>query len=153
MNHENKTLSGKRMNLLLSSESYKILKKYQEKYNTTATSYIEYLITHQDSEFIKDCLNKKQELSQKISHIINFNKKLYLDLNATFSNINQIAYALNLAKLQQNQELENLINNAEFQQDVLKALGTNKEELLNLRTLLKHFLELLETHKKSYKNL
>lgn len=152
-NYKKKEITGKRTHLILSKEAYLALKSQKEKlgYSNT-TQYIEslLLLTHNKNNDNANIFENANKLYDKITNLINFNKKIYLDLNATFSNINQIAYKLNLAHL--NGELDSL-NTKEIEQDIKQTLSQTKEYLMDLKVISKHIISLLESKQKTLQNL
>lgn len=148
-NYNKKQITGKRTHLVLSKEAYLALKSQKEKLGiSNTTQYIEslLLLTHEkNGETTFDNANK---LYDKLTSLINFNKKLFLDLNATFSNINQIAYKFNLAHI--NGELNDIVTK-EIHKEVNESLSKVKVELIDLRILTKHIINMLESKQQSLK--
>lgn len=93
---KSKYITGKRLNILISKDAYKALEKQKKQINTTR--YIEHLLIKADEnpESIAQSFDEQNKYLDQITQLINFNKKLYLDINATFSNLNQIAYRQNI---------------------------------------------------------
>ncbi|TLD95411.1 hypothetical protein LS71_008370 [Helicobacter jaachi] len=90
-----------------------------------------------------------QKKSNEIKNILNFNKKFYTDLNATMSNINQIALRLNIANLSDDEwELENLTRDENFLMEIKHELNELKQGLEETRKLTNHFANILlsKTH-------
>ncbi|WP_394980643.1 hypothetical protein [uncultured Helicobacter sp.] len=142
-NYQKKQITGKRTHLILSIEAYKAL---QSQMNTlglqNTTKYIESLLLLAQTQDIA----KTEKILDKLINLINFNKKLYMDLNATFSNINQIAYKLNLAFL--NNELDSVAD--ALQNEIKTTLAQTKEDLADLRIIVKNLIHNLD---KKYKTL
>lgn len=146
-NYKKKAITGKRTHIVLSQESYKALKKIKSKYNiSSTTAIIEYLLLAERQEARDDFSQKLDRNLTSAINLINFNKKIYLDMNATFSNINQIAYKLNLASL--NGTLDTL-DNDELNAEITQALALTRQDLADLRVILKHLIVLLQGKQKT----
>lgn len=142
-NYQKKQITGKRTHLILSIEAYKALQSQMNNLGLqNTTKYIESLLLLAQTQDIE----KTDKILDKLINLINFNKKLYMDLNATFSNINQIAYKLNLAFL--NNELDSVANT--LQDEIKTALAQTKEDLADLRIIVKNLIYSLD---KKYKTL
>ena len=142
-NYQKKQITGKRTHLILSIEAYKALQSQMNNLGLqNTTKYIESLLLLAQTQDIE----KTDKILDKLINLINFNKKLYMDLNATFSNINQIAYKLNLAFL--NNELDSVANT--LQDEIKTALAQTKEDLADLRIIVKNLIHSLD---KKYKTL
>lgn len=150
---KSKYITGKRLNILISKDAYKALEKQKKQINITR--YIEHLLIKADEnpESIAQSFDEQNKYLDQITQLINFNKKLYLDINATFSNLNQIAYRLNLANLNDPNELKALADNKEFLLDTKQNLIDTKEEVISLKELLKTFLKTMERAKKNAQSL
>lgn len=137
-----KTFNSHRFHCLLSIESYKNLTKKAQKEGKTMTEVIEnFLSSHKEKDI--------QKKSNEIKNILNFNKKFYTDLNATMSNINQIALRLNIANLSDDEwELENLTRDENFLMEIKHELNELKQGLEETRKLTNHFANILlsKTH-------
>lgn len=155
-NYQKKQITGKETHLILSLEAYKALNQQKEKLNIkSTTSIIELLLlstqnkdnTHIPNHIVDDVLERQQKVFNYITNLINFNKKLYIDINATFSNINQIAYRLNLANL--NNTLDS-VNTKELHQEVIQTLSQTREDLTDLKFIMKNLIKILKTHEKTF---
>ena len=147
---EGKNITGKRINLVISKDTYKALQAQRK--DMKMTPFIEQLILNTDPNALIHTQNQNA-LLDKFNALINFNKKLFIDVNATFSNVNQIAYRLNIANLSEDEEeLEILIQNKDFQTETKQILIDTKEEIQSLKSLIKTFISLLENSKQHTKN-
>lgn len=147
---EGKNITGKRINLVISKDTYKALQAQRK--DMKMTPFIEQLILNTDPNTLILTQNQNA-LLDKFNALINFNKKLFIDVNATFSNVNQIAYRLNIANLSEDEEeLEILIQNKDFQTETKQILIDTKEEIQSLKSLIKTFISLLENSKQHTKN-
>lgn len=142
-NYNSKTYNSHRFNCLLSLEAYKILVQKAKDNNDTLTSTIENLIISKNQKAQKINIDM-----QKITNIINFNQKVYTDLNATMSNLNQIAIRLNIANLSNDNSLESLREDNEFLAEVKETLQETKQGLEEVRKLTSHFNNLLISKQK-----
>lgn len=154
INYNKKVITGKETHLILSLEAYKALNTQKKKLNIkSTTALIEFLLlnaanhnTHIPHN-VEDTLPiKNQKVFAYITNLINFNKKLYLDINATFSNINQIAYRLNLANLNNTTDS---IDFTQLHQEIIQTLAQNREELLDLKVIMKNLIKILKNHEKT----
>ena len=147
---EGKNITGKRINLVISKDTYKALQAQRK--DMKMTPFIEQLILNTDPNTLILTQNQNA-LLDKFNALINFNKKLFIDVNATFSNVNQIAYRLNIANLSEDEEeLEILIQNKDFQTETKQILIDTKEEIQSLKSFIKTFISLLENSKQHTKN-
>lgn len=152
-NYQKKQITGKETHLILSLEAYKALNHQKQKLNIkSTTSVIELLLLNTQNNAIanniidEEVSQRNQKVFNYITNLINFNKKLYIDLNATFSNVNQIAYRLNLANLSNTLDS---INTKELHQEVIQTLSQTREDLADLRVIMKNFIKILKTHEKT----
>ena len=147
---ESKIYNSKHFHALFSLESYKILVKKAKEQNMNMTQFVENLILSQEEQYFE----KKQEKNivglEKLINLINFNKKFYTDLNATFSNLNQIALRLNIANLVSEEALQALRDDesvhAATQQNLIEAT----QMLEQVRELIKALIKQLEKSKKDF---
>ena len=121
----------KRLHALLHLEVYKNLVRQSQKYEMTMTDYITMLINNSNES--NHTSNNQSELNKLIS-LINFHKKLYIDLNATFSNLNQIAMRLNIDNIKE--ELQETISQSDFYANTIKTLEENKKTLKEIREVV-----------------
>lgn len=121
----------KRLHALLHLEVYKNLVKQSQKCEMTMTDYITMLISNSNES--NNTSSNQSELNKLIS-LINFHKKLYIDLNATFSNLNQIAMRLNIDNIKE--ELKETISQSDFYTNTIKALEENKKALKEVREVV-----------------
>lgn len=121
----------KRLHALLHLEVYKNLVRQSQKYEMTMTDYITMLISNSNES--NHTSNNQSELNKLIS-LINFHKKLYIDLNATFSNLNQIAMRLNIDNIKE--ELQETISQSDFYANTIKTLEENKKALKEIREVV-----------------
>lgn len=133
---KSKLIDGKNLHFILDIKAYENLKNKSKENSLTMTKFLEKML-----------LEKTQENEEKISRIFaltKLNKGLYEGTNATYSNINQIAYLLNVQKLLDGGEIDDLskidLNNISFQ---LKNLCN---DITNLRILILEFLLILDNN-------
>ena len=154
-NYQKKQITGKETHLILSLEAYKALNHQKEKLKIkSTTSLIELLLLnaqnqgnkHIPNNITDDISQRNQRVFGYITNLINFNKKLYIDLNATFSNVNQIAYRLNLANL--SNTLDSM-NTKELHQEIIQTLSQTRKDLSDLKVIMKNLIKILKTHEKT----
>lgn len=131
---KNKLIDGKRLNIVIDTLASKVLEKKVAETGICATKIIEQLL-----KTMPDGLGGITV--QRVNDMMRFQKKFYLDLNATFNNLNQIAYHLNLAELMHFKE--EVLNN-ELLENTLKQIQTNCDYLQELRILILQFQIILE---------
>lgn len=132
---KNKLIDGQRLTLVISEDCKKILntKLKEQKGQLTITSYIESLILR-DKNTQKDI--------DKVFSLALLNKDLYFSTNATFSNLNQIAHGLNLAKIF---DIDNIKNDKERLTRLLNALEESNHNVKQLRLLTLEMLLTLQS--------
>ncbi|PAF49439.1 hypothetical protein BKH41_01880 [Helicobacter sp. 12S02232-10] len=135
-----KSVSGKRTNFILDLESYKNLKDKSKEKNLTMTKFLETLLKEKGSQNALGIA--------KITALTNLNQKFYTDLNTTFSNLNQIAYNLNLDKFLETSRIDNV-----FLKNIADELIVTRIALQELRLLTLEFLLYLEIDNKKYKQI
>ena len=123
----NKIIEGKRVNIVLDSASSKILEDYMDSKKITATKIIEDAIKR-----MPDGLSMK--VIEKITTIMRLNDQTYKQANATFSNLNQIAYHLNLAKVYDKET--NLLKDNEMVQELSEVINLTSKYVQDLRVLV-----------------
>ncbi|PAF48811.1 hypothetical protein BKH41_04065 [Helicobacter sp. 12S02232-10] len=141
--HHNKTsrlVARKQTKFILDLESYQNLKKQSRENNLTMTKFLETLLKEKS-------LQNSSGIT-KIIALTNFNQKFYMDLNTTFSNLNQIAYNLNLDKFLEESKIDNA-----FLKNIADELITTKTALQDLRLLTLKFLLYLEIDNKKQKKI
>lgn len=154
-NYNSKIFNSKRLHIIVTTDKYEILLQNAKQLGLNMTTFIEFLIDSYEKKNLKaKILTKIQKEAQKLDKLnalINFNKKFYLDLNATFSNLNQIALRLNIANLDSQEELQNLINQDDFKANTLQTLQEAKEAVLASRTLVLELIKELQNKQKTIK--
>lgn len=133
---KNKLIDGKNLHLILNIKAYEELKNKSKENSLTMTKFLEKML-----------LEKTKENQEKISRIFSLtklNKELYEGTNATYSNINQIAYSLNVQKLLDGGEI------SDPSKIDLKNISNQIQNLCNdvtsLRILILEFLLILDSN-------
>lgn len=133
---KSKLIDGKNLHFILDIKAYENLKNKSKESSLTMTKFLEKML-----------LEKTQENQEKISRIFaltKLNKGLYEGTNATYSNINQIAYLLNVQKLLNGGEIDDLskinLNN------ITSQLKTLCNDITSLRILILEFLLILDNN-------
>ncbi|MBR2112204.1 MAG: hypothetical protein IJ950_04605 [Helicobacter sp.] len=153
-NYKKKQITGKEIHSIISIEAYKALQKHKDFLQIkNTTKILEILLLNAQQKHIaqknnssdsskENNIEKRIENNLKklvyITNLINFNQKLYIDLNATFSNINQIAYKLNLLDLNGNLKET---NTKEFYEETIIELNKTRRNLIDLRVMMKNVLK------------
>lgn len=84
----NKKIDGLRISAFVDEECKKIIQTRTKEMDVSTTFFLETLI--------KESLYKQTDL-ERVFKLTELNQDLYIATNATYSNINQIAFALNVA--------------------------------------------------------
>ncbi|MDO7253069.1 hypothetical protein [Helicobacter cappadocius] len=133
---KHKLIDGKKIFFVLDPKAYESLKNNSKENSLTMTKFLEKML-----------LEKSQENNENVSRIFaltKLNKGLYEGTNATYSNINQIAYSLNIQKLLDGGEINDL------SKIDLKNISVQLQNLCNditsLRILILEFLLILDNN-------
>lgn len=133
---KSKLIDGKNLHFILDIKAYENLKNKSKENSLTMTKFLEKMLLEKTQE--------NEEKNSRIFALTKLNKGLYEGTNATYSNINQIAYLLNVQKLLDGGEIDDLskidLNNISFQ---LKNLCN---DITNLRILILEFLLILDNN-------
>lgn len=131
---KSKLIDGKNLHFILDIKAYENLKNKSKENSLTMTKFLEKML-----------LEKNQENQENISRVFaltKLNKGLYEGTNATYSNINQIAYSLNIQKLLNGGNIDDVIkidlNN------ISTSLQNLSNDIQNLRILILEFLLILD---------
>lgn len=133
---KSKLIDGKNLHFILDIKAYENLKNKSKENSLTMTKFLEKML-----------LEKTQENQENISRVFaltKLNKELYEGTNATYSNINQIAYSLNIEKLLNGGSIDDAIkidlNN------ISTSLQNLSNDIQNLRILILEFLLILDSN-------
>lgn len=132
-----KSERGKKLYFVLDSKAYEQLKIECKNKSLTMTKFLEQIILEKSEE--------NQESISKIFSIIKLNKELYDGTNATYSNINQIAYSINTFKMFNDGKIDDLMQ-ADFLKKILDNFSSLNNDIQNLRVLILEFLLILESN-------
>ncbi|AFI04142.1 hypothetical protein [Helicobacter cetorum] len=110
---------AKRMSFVFDKDTIENLKKLAKNNQTNMTIVLEKLIA-----------NANNHSFQKMHHLIEQNKELYTRLNATFSNLNQIAYHLNYNRIADKDIVDKV-----FLKHLLEVLSNNLCDNIQLKIL------------------
>lgn len=131
---KNKLFDGKKIYFVLEPKAYESLKNNSKEKSLTMTKFLEKILLE------KSCEN--EESISRVFALTKLNKGLYEGTNATYSNINQIAYSLNIQKLLNGGNLDELtridLNN------ISTSLQNLSSDIQNLRILILEFLLILD---------
>lgn len=131
-----KFIDGKNLHFILDIKAYKNLKNKSKENSLTMTKFLEKML-----------LEKTEENQEKISRIFSLtklNKGLYEGTNATYSNINQIAYSLNIQKLLDGGEISD--PNKIDLRNISNQIQTLCIDITSLRILILEFLLILDSN-------
>lgn len=145
---DSKTYNAKHFHALFSLESYRVLRDKSQELGMSMTRFLEYLLENYGENLCEQKLDNRQNTIDRVVALINLNHSFYKDLNATFSNLNQIAIRLNIANLVGDEALEELRNDESLHTQTQKQLIEATENILLMRDLTKKILAQLQTIKK-----
>ncbi|MCE3037692.1 hypothetical protein [Helicobacter anatolicus] len=132
-----KKINGKNLHIVLDENSKKILEEMAKQQNKSYTAIIQELIKFNNE-------TKNSYVFVKMVELISFNKKKYKDLNATFNNINQIAYHINSFK--KSRHFQEEIFNTSFFTHINQEIKNCRDLLEDIRILVLKNLILLENN-------
>lgn len=140
----NKRIDGMRISTFVDSDCKKIIEAKTKSLDLSITAFLEGLI--------KNSALKESDL-ERIFKLTELNQDLYVSTNATFSNINQIAFALNTAL---KFEAKEVLSNHDIMKNLTKELKDLNFCIREMRILFLEFLFMLNsgdpTKAQKYKN-
>lgn len=131
-----KTNQGKKLFFVLDSKAYESLKNNSKDKSLTMTKFLEKMLLERSKE--------NQENVSRIFALAKLNQGLYEGTNATYSNINQIAYALNIQKLLSGGKIDDL--STIDLKNISYRLNNLSNDIQNLRILILEFLLILDSN-------
>lgn len=129
----NKKIDGLRISTYVDEECKKIINSKLKENNATLTLFLETLI--------KKSLFEESDVD-KIYKLTKLNQELYIATNSTYSNLNQIAFALNVALKFNTQEM---LSSEETIKRLIKELRDVNVNIKKLRLLFLQFLCVLNS--------
>lgn len=133
---KSKLIDGKNLHFILDIKAYENLKNKSKENSLTMRKFLEKML-----------LEKTEENQEKISRIFSLtklNKELYEGTNATYSNINQIAYSLNIQKLLDGGEINDLTKID--LRNISNQIQNLCNDITSLRILILEFLLILDSN-------
>ncbi|PAF42168.1 hypothetical protein [Helicobacter sp. 11S03491-1] len=132
-----KTERGKKLYFVLDLKAYESLKTECKNKSLSMTKFLEKIILEKSQD--------SQERISKIFSLTKLNKELYDGTNATYSNINQIAYCINTFKILNDGKIDDLLK-LDFLEKILESFNTLNNDIQNLRILILELLLILENN-------
>ena len=129
----NKKIDGLRISTYVDEECKKIINSKLKENNATLTLFLETLI--------KKSLFEESDVD-KIYNLTKLNQELYIATNSTYSNLNQIAFALNVALKFNTQEM---LSSEDTIKRLVKELRDVNVNIKKLRLLFLQFLCVLNS--------
>lgn len=129
----NKKIDGLRISTYVDEECKKIINSKLKENNATLTLFLETLI--------KKSLFEESDVD-KIYNLTKLNQELYIATNSTYSNLNQIAFALNVALKFNTQEM---LSSEDIIKRLVKELRDVNVNIKKLRLLFLQFLCVLNS--------